>query len=217
MRQAIWMFSTIAALSGFSAACAHRSAGPPAATASPDGTAQRSTVPSGATFNARLDAPLSSEKAEAGDAVSAHLDEPLLATDGTIVAPRGTTLRGHVLEVERAGLNRVTVQFDGLAVNGAVYPIYAQLLRIEAARVVVADVGDPDRISANVYPVGGPELGSLVGPDGAAIGGGPGSEIVRLEIPRDAALRFVLSRPFSLAGIPVQVKQGTGEVDRTFQ
>jgi hypothetical protein len=216
MRQGLWMLSTIAALSGI-VACSHHAAGPPAATASPDETAQRSTIPSGTTFNARLDAPISSERLEAGDAVSAHLDDALVAPDGTIVAPRGATLRGHVLEVERAGLNRVALQFDGLVLNGQVYPIYAQLLRIETARTVVSNVGDPSSVAANVYPSSGPDLGPLVNPDGVAIGGGPGSEIVPLELPRDALAHFVLSRPFSLTPVAAEVKQGTGEVDRTFQ
>lgn len=211
MRRAVQLLSVLVALSA--ASCAHESAQSRAAPASPAEAAQRSTVGAATTFEARLDTPLSSETAKSGDRVRAHLDHPLVAGDGVVIAPRGTRLVGRVLEVERGGMNRIALQLDGIVLSGRVYRIYAQVVRIDAARVVVSDVADPDSLQADVYPPLPAELDSL-----DATGGGPAPEIVPLAVPREARIRLVLTRPFALPSATSTVEvQDSGEVDRTFE
>ncbi|MBI2395587.1 MAG: hypothetical protein HYV09_38835 [Deltaproteobacteria bacterium] len=90
--------------------------------------AESPIVSSGTSFRARLEGPLSSDRARIGEPLTARLDEPLVAGDGTVVAPRGTRLTGRVLEVER---DHVIARFDRLHVDGRAYPIFPTLVRAD--------------------------------------------------------------------------------------
>jgi hypothetical protein len=150
-------------------------------------------VPSGLSFHARLDTALSSSTAHAGDRFTATLDEPLRANDGTESVPRGSKLTGRVIEVDREGIGRLTLQFDGITVDGRVLPIDAQIVRLEHARVVAADAADPSTLTAFVYPA----LPMTVLPP--QVGGGPRPESIPVEIPMGAQFQLVLSRPLATA------------------
>ncbi len=204
-----------ASLALVASSCVSWRAAPPASTASPaspNETVARVIVPAGTRFHARLDRPLSSERVRAGDALTARLDEPLRAGDGTIVAPRGATLTGRVLVVERAGVARVTLRFEQLHVNGRAYPIFPTLLRLEAARVVASTDQDPDEFAVDVLP----SAWSIAMPP--SVGGGPPADEVPVEAPRDAEMSFELSRSFAFpAASTTRELESTGEVDRTFE
>jgi hypothetical protein len=60
------------------------------------------TLPAGTPISIRLQEPLSSETAKAGQRFKAILDEPLV-TQGVTVAKRGATVTGKILAVRRAG------------------------------------------------------------------------------------------------------------------
>jgi hypothetical protein len=170
-------------------ACAQGGAQSPAAAPN-----QASTVtpvaPSGLSFHASLDAPLSSQLASVGDDLTATLDEPLRALDGAVVAPKGAKLHGRILDIGREGVHRLAVRFDTLEVNGRQYPIRVRILRIESARVVAADVLDPDSVAVDVYP---PMPRTL---EGREMGGGPSPEGLPLELPGGSAIQLFLVRPF---------------------
>jgi hypothetical protein len=155
-------------------------------------------VPSGLSFHAHLDRPLSTAHTRAGEHFTATLDEPLRAVDGTEVAPKGTQMMGRVLDVDRVGIQRFTLQLDGVWLDGRMHPIDAQILRIQDARVVASDANDPATLQAFVYPV---LPRTLPAPQ---VGGGPPAEAVPLELPRGAQFQLVLTRPFgrTLAGDP---------------
>ncbi|MGH9395188.1 MAG: hypothetical protein ACRD1E_13525, partial [Terriglobales bacterium] len=59
-------------------------------------------LPADLELHARLDAAVSSASAHWGDAVSATLDQPALAADGSVILPQGTRLRGQVVQTRRA-------------------------------------------------------------------------------------------------------------------
>ncbi len=191
--------------------CAKTQVSPAPASASVDESLRLATVPSGVTFHARLDLPLSSERARRGQTITAHLVEPLLATDGRVVAPPGTRLVGHVIAVDHVGLNRVVLQFDGIVLDRRVHPVRAQVMRIESARVAAAEAGGAEAISAEVYPRT-PEGGSAL-----PFGGGPPARSIPVELPAGADLQLYLVRPFMLqpqtSGSELQ---NGAEVDRTF-
>ncbi|MGZ3423673.1 MAG: hypothetical protein ACXVEF_35935 [Polyangiales bacterium] len=189
--------------------CANLRTGPSTTTASPNEALQSPIVASGTRFHARLESPLSSESARPGDTLTARLDEPLVAGDGTVVAPRGTLLTGRVLEVERGGLGRVTVRFDELRVRGRAYPIFTTLLRMQSTRVVASMVEDPADVATDVYPSSAP-----MPPN---VGGGPAPATVPLESPPNAIMSFVLAQPFELPPAANALEeQNAAEVDRTF-
>jgi len=192
------------------ASCAGGRAPSSAVAASPNDAVQSLIVSPGTRFHARLETPLSSQRARVGDPVTARLDEPLVAGDGTVVAPRGARLGGRVLEVDREGLGRVALLFDQLQINGRAYPIVTTLLRMQSTRVVASTVEDSENVATDVYP----KAASGAMPTG--IGGGP--QAAPVESPPGAVLSFVLSRPFTLpAESSASELESNGEVDRTFR
>jgi hypothetical protein len=207
MHRSSLVLSVLLALNA--ASCAGGRAPSSAVAASPNDALQSQIVASGTKFRARLESPLSSERARVGDPVTARLDEPLVAGDGTVVAPRGARLTGRVLEVEREGLGRVALLFDQLQINGRAYPIVTTLLRMQSTRVVASTVEDSEAVATDVYSA---SSGAM--PTGT--GGGP--QATPLESPPGAGLSFVLSRPFTLpAAASASELESIGEVDRTFR
>jgi hypothetical protein len=189
-------------------ACSSRRDIPPtsAATASPNDAVQTPIVAAGTRFHARLETPLSSDSTRAGDLLTARLDEPLLAGNGTVVAPRGAVLSGRVLEVDRGG--PITVAFDRLHIRGRAYPIFTTLLRMPQARVTPSTIEAPQDVATDLYPRAG-----AMPPN---VGGGPPAE-ASLSTPRDAVMSFVISQPFALpAPVSAVEVQNSAEVDRTF-
>lgn len=63
------------------------------------------SVPAGTPISVRLQQPLSSETARAGQTFAAALDEPLVA-NGVTVAAKGTSVTGRVLAIRRSGTMR---------------------------------------------------------------------------------------------------------------
>lgn len=150
------------------------------------------TVPSGAAFRATLDVPLSSESARVGDRFTATLDEPLRGRDGALIVPAGAKLHGRVLDVMRVGIHRLVLQFDTIEAGGRNRYIYAQVTRIESARVVASYSTDATSVSVDVYPT---VPRSYADPD---VGGGPSPEELPLELDAGAGIQLYLSRPLIL-------------------
>lgn len=183
-----WIALTIAATSG----CSSGRAPATAATTAPSSTfAVTPVAMSGTVFEARLVAPISSETTSPGEAVSARLDQPLVGSDGSVVAPAGTRLRGHVLGVDRLGASRVSLQFEEIEVNGRIVPIFARISRIDGARVVTTPTYGPESLAAQLMPLAPQE------PTPPELGGGPQPELIPIEIPANARIRFELVQPFS--------------------
>lgn len=145
----------------------------------------------GTVFEARLAVPISSETASPGEAISARLDQPLVANDGSVVAPEGARLRGHVLGVDRIGASRLSLQFEAIEVDGRIVPIYARLSRVDGARVVTQRTYGAESLAAQLMPLSPRE------PVPPELGGGPQSELIPIELPANARIRFELVQPFS--------------------
>lgn len=150
-------------------------------------------APSGLSFHATLDGPISSQMASVGDGLTATLDEPVLALDGTVVAPKGSKLRGRVLDIGREGVHRLAVQFDTIELEGRRHPIHVRIIRIESARVVASEASNPDSVAVDVYP---PMPRTL---EGREMGGGPPPEGLPIELPAGTGIQLFLARPFEPA------------------
>lgn len=150
------------------------------------------TVPSGVSFRATLDGPLSSQHASVGDRITATLEEPLQSLDGVNLVPKGAKLHGHILEVGREGINRLVLQFDTVEFDGSNRSIYVQVSRIESARVAASHANDPSSVSVDVYPIL-PRTG--VAPE---VGGGPPPTQLPLELNAGTGIQLTLSRPLVL-------------------
>ncbi len=127
------------------------------------------TIPPGTFLTVRVNQPLSSDHNQAGDAFSATLERPLVV-NGVIVAQRGQTLGGRVVEARKAGrvegLSRLGVQLTDLTlVDGQQLPIQSQLISRTGRDSVGRDAG---------ALVGTTLSGAAVG---AAVNGGVGAGV----------------------------------------
>jgi hypothetical protein len=164
----------------------------PAAATSLDPAFVTQTVHAGFTFLASFDVHLSSSESKEGQLFSATLQVPLVASDGSTVAPKGAKLRGRILTIEHNGENRLVLRFDTVEVKEHFVPIRAQVMRIESARVAPSDASDPESTAASVYPL--PPTTLL----GSRMGGGPPPEQLPVELQPGAYVELFLSRPLVL-------------------
>jgi hypothetical protein len=139
------------------------------------GIPSRLTIQPGTLINVRTNQPLSSDRNQVGDFFSGTLTDPVVV-DGIIVAQRGQTVSGRVVDVEKGGHlkgeSKLGVQLTTLtAVDGQQVPIQTTF----AGR---AGPGNAGRSVATVGATTG--VGAVVGAAaeggaGAAIGGGIGA------------------------------------------
>lgn len=132
------------------------------------------TIPAGTFVTVRVDQYLSSDKNKAGDGFSASLARPLVA-DGLIIARRGQTLGGQVIDAKKAGrvkgVSHLQIALGSLTLaDGQQVPVQTQLTSITGTTSNGRDAG------AIVTTTG---TGAVIGAaadwgTGAAIGAGAG-------------------------------------------
>jgi len=147
---------------------------PPAPGPQASPTPWQLTVPSGTYLTVRLNEPLSSDRNQEGDTFTATLAQPVI-TQGVVVAQRGQTVGGRVVEAKKAGrvsgVSRLRLELTGLTLaDGQYVPIQSQLIRLNGPTSVGRDVSAVAGTTA---------LGAAVGAaaawgTGAAIGAGAG-------------------------------------------
>ena len=133
------------------------------------------TIQPGAFVMVRVDQPLSSDRDQQGDAFSATLLRPVVV-DGVVVAERGQTLAGRVVEVQKAGrvrgVSRLAVELTDISlVDGRQLPIQTQLANRSGPASEGRDAG---------AIAGATVMGAAIGASadwgrGAAIGAGVGA------------------------------------------
>jgi len=142
-------------------------------------TASRSTapgeVPAGTEFDVKLTRGLNSGTAQVEDRVEATTLVDLMQGDRVLV-PAGSTMRGVVTSVNKAGRverkGSLTVSFDQMNVHGRTYPITAtvtQALESEGVKGEVAKIGAGAGVGAIIGGIIGGFKGAMVG---ILIGGG---------------------------------------------
>ena len=163
----------------------HQFSGPPAPTAPPPAPAPQSvpapvaipdhiTIPAGTFVTVRVDQFLSSDKNQAGDAFSATLSRPLVV-DGLVVARRGETLGGHVIDAKKAGrvkgVSHLQIGLNSLTLaDGHQLAVETELTSITGTTSNGRDAGAIVTTTAAGAAIG---AAAAWGP-GAAIGGGAG-------------------------------------------
>ncbi len=135
---------------------------------------RRVTIPAGAFVTVRVDQLLSSEKNKAGDAFSATLSRPVVA-GGLVVARRGETLGGEVVEAKKAGrvkgVSQLHIALNSLTLaDGRQVPIDTELTNITGPTSKARDAGAILATTTTGAAIG---AAAAWGP-GAAIGGGAG-------------------------------------------
>jgi len=133
------------------------------------------TLKPGTFVTVRVDQFLSSDKNVAGDGFSATLARPLVV-DGLVVAERGQTIGGRIVEAQKAGrvkgVSRLSVQLTDLTlVDGQQVPIKTQL-----ANLAGSTSNGRDAAAIGTTTMTGAAIGAAADwGKGAAIGAGAGA------------------------------------------
>ena len=127
------------------------------------------TMRPGTILTVRLNEPLSSDHNQVGDVFTASLDQPVIVL-GIVVAQRGQTVAGHVVEAKKGGrvhgVSRLGITLTDLTlVDGQTVPIQSQL---QVRKGPTSKGRDAAAIAATAG------VGAAIG---AAADGGPGAAI----------------------------------------
>lgn len=165
------------------------------------------TVQPGTAFTVRLLDALSTEKNRAGDTFQASLDEPLVA-DGVVVAPRGASVRGRVVQAREsgrvAGLAEMSLEVDSIATVAGEMQIATDTTMRQAQSTKgkdAATVGAVAGIGAAIGAIAGGRKGAGIG---AAAGGAAGTADVMgtrgkpVKFDPEARLTFRLKAPLTV-------------------
>jgi hypothetical protein len=133
------------------------------------------TIKAGTVLTVRIDQALSSDRNQPGDVFSASLSQPIIV-DGIVVAQRGQTVAGRVIDAKRAGRisgeSRLAIALTSVTlVDGQNLPLQSELLVHNGAPATARDVA---------VMAGTTGTGALIGAaagygKGAAIGAGVGA------------------------------------------
>jgi hypothetical protein len=173
-------------------------------------TAKTVTVPAGTRILVRMIDSVDSRKQKPGYRFTATLETDLQAVD-VVVAPRGTTVYGHLASASSAGRvsgsSQLTLELTDIVINGTAYPLLSNTYEVRGS-------GEGSKTANKA--IGGAGLGALIGGiagggKGAGIGaltGAAGGTAIsaskegeQLSIPSETLLEFRLQQP---AILPVQ-------------
>ena len=139
------------------------------------------TLPEGTALKVRTTTAISSKTMKTGDTFTATLMNDLVQ-DGVTVAPRGSTLRGRVVESDPGGRVKgkasISVGLTSLDVDGNSIPLSTDTFAQEAASSTKKDalkVGIGSGLGAAIGAIAGGGKGAAIG---AAAGGGAGGATV---------------------------------------
>jgi len=128
----------------------------------------------GAWITVRVNQPLSSDHDQAGDAFTATLVQPLVA-DGIVIARRGQTVAGRVVEAQKAGrakgTSRLGIQITEISlVDGRQVAVTTQLMERRGDTSVGRDVGAIGATTGTGAAIGAGVAGGFGAGIGAAAG-----------------------------------------------
>ena len=173
---------------------------PPPPPLPPTATREAVTVPAGTRLMVRTEAPLVTGKTKSGDRFQVALEADLVV-HGQVVAERGATVYGRVVEAKAArrvaGRAKLVLELTDLSMSGPLIPLVSNRLELEG-----------DRSGTLKKTAGGAAIGGLVEGDdglvtGAAIGAGvsfltPGKQI---QIPAGTLIEFRTQQPLTLGSM----------------
>ncbi len=180
-------------------------------------TAEQDTVPAGTQVIWRLNNRIGSEINESGDRFTGTLDQDLSGEDGQLVAPRGSLVRGTLIEVVPSGRVRgraeMTMALNEIIVGDRTYPITSNRLIIRAEPSIKEDIG-----TIGIGTGAGTIIGLILGggsgaAKGAAIGAATGTAVVfttkgnKLEFDPEQKFAHTIQEPVVMQ--VVEVEAGT--------
>jgi BON domain len=171
-------------------------------------SAQNQTVPtslhlsSGTMVSARLNQALSSDRNQTGDGFTATLEQPVVV-NGWVVARRGQTVEGRVVNAQKAGrvkgTSKLEIALTRLTlVNGQQLPVQTQLVQASGGTTKGRDasaIGTTTGVGAMIGAMAGRGEGAAIGAGIGAAAGVAGVLLTRgrpTVIPPEALLTFRL-------------------------
>ena len=180
----------LAALAGCSTANVESSPAPNRGNAIP---ADATALPAGTRFEVEMDETVGTENSRVGDQFRAHVNEDVVATDGSIVIPEGANVTGIITGLAEAeGDNPAVIRLDftTLGFAGRTYRLDASITDVDVS--IWASVKSA-KTEAGIGAAAGAALGAILGGDlldvlvGGALGAGAGTAIA-LGLDDDASL-----------------------------
>ena len=164
-------------------------------------------IPAGTRILIRMVDSVDSEKQKVGYRFTASL-ETNLQIDNTIVAPRGTTVYGQLINAESAGRMsggaNLTLELTDIVINGTAYPLLTSDYTVQSqgkgkktARRIIGGAG----LGALIGGIAGGGTGAAIGVAAGAAGGtalSAASGGQQVQIPSESLLEFRLQQPASL-------------------
>jgi hypothetical protein len=166
------------------------------------------TIPAGIALAIRIDQRISVKSSHAGDKFTGEIVDPVLASDGSVILPKGTTVGGAVVAAHRRGhfkgRSLLELRLTSLTLNGTEYPLTTRDL-------AESKKGKGKRTAGMIG--GGAGLGMLVGGIatggvglvvGGLVGGGAGTAAAGatgnrdLDIPAESIVHFTLAEDLVL-------------------
>ncbi len=161
------------------------------------------TIPANTALTIRIDQRISAKSSHAGDTFTGELVDPVLASDGSVIVPKGTPVGGVVAASHKRGhfkgSSLLELRLASLTLNGTQYPLTSK-------DMAERKKGKGRRSAALIG--GGAGLGMLVGGIatggvglvvGGLVGGGAGTAAAGmtgnryLEIPAESIVHFTLA------------------------
>jgi hypothetical protein len=160
-------------------------------------------IVAGTTLTIRVDQRISVKASRAGDTFSGELVDPVIASDNSVVLPKGTLVNGVVDVSHRRGhfkgRSLLELRLTSLTLNGTQYPLVtADMARSKKGkgRRSAALIGGGSGLGMLVGGVASGGVGLVVG---GLVGGGAGTAVAGLtgnrdvDIPAESIVRFTLS------------------------
>lgn len=170
-------------------------------------TSNKVTVPAGTRVLIRTIDSLDSSKQKTGYRFTASLETNLQAED-MVVAPRGSTVYGRLVEASSAGRmsgsSQLTLELTDIVINGTAHPLLTSTFEVKGqgegkktGRKVLGGTGLGAIIGGIAGGGTGAAIGALAGAaGGTALAGSKKGE--QLQIPSESLLEFRLEQPVSL-------------------
>lgn len=173
----------------------------------PTAAPQPVVLPEGTQLRVRVIPTLSTETLKGGETFDATLAEPL-EIGGRVIAPRGASATGKVVEADSGGRVRgvahLSLQLTSLTVNGKTVAIVTDTVTQEARTTKSKDaakVGIGSGVGAAIGAIAGGGKGAAIG---AAAGGAAGTGLVLATrgepavVPSETVLSFSLKAPVQI-------------------
>ena len=164
------------------------------------------TLPEGTAFHVRLNQALASNQARSGQPFEATVTDPIVVSQKTVI-PRGTTVKGRVVDVEQGGrlkgVAQMRLQLTEVEMGGGYDLHTSSIVRRSGNHNVrnVSWIGGGAGGGAIIGALAGGGKGALIG---APVGAGAGTLVAyltgrrKVRLPAETPLTFRLTQPLTI-------------------